>query len=68
MVTSVLGRFVRRCRLEYAQLDFDAANRLWEIFTLAIAPDHNIAEETRATHQYPLSWQDYSGWSGPKHS
>ena len=44
LVTSTLGIFVRKCRLEYFQLDFDAANRLWELFTILVAPDHNISE------------------------
>jgi len=67
MVTSVLGRFVRRCRLEYAQLDFNTANRLWGIFMLVVASDQNISEEMHAINQNPVSCQDYVGWTGQKY-
>ena len=32
LTTSFLGRFVRKCRLEYVKLDFDAAVFLWNAF------------------------------------
>jgi hypothetical protein len=58
LVTSILGRFVRRCRLEYIQLDFDAAMRLWDMFTLLVDP------ETSCTSSYVQSTEESIGRLG----
>ena len=58
LVTSILGRFVRRCRLEYIQLDFDAAIRLWDLFTLLVDP------ETSRTSNYVESAEESIGRLG----
>lgn len=32
LTSSILGRFIRKCRLEYIALDFQAAGLLWDLF------------------------------------
>ena len=32
LTSSILGRFIRKCRLEYIALDFQAAGFLWDLF------------------------------------
>lgn len=32
LIYSTLGRFVRKCRVEYIKLDFDASGLLWKLF------------------------------------
>jgi len=32
--SSMLGRYVRRCRIEYIKLDFEDAGLLWTVFKL----------------------------------
>ena len=36
--SSTLGRFVRKCQLEYIKLDFSAARLLWTLFKSLKAP------------------------------
>ena len=38
LTTSILGRFVRRCRVEYIKLDYDEAELLWNLFKASRAP------------------------------
>jgi hypothetical protein len=48
VITSILGRFVRKCRLEYIKLDFGQAGILWSLFKSLRAPtikDFNIENE-----------------------
>jgi hypothetical protein len=37
LTTSILGRFVRKCRLEYIKLDYDEAELLWSLFNVSRA-------------------------------
>ena len=51
LISSILGRFVRRCRLEYIKLDFGGEERLWILFKSLRAPsikdlDHVYAESS----------------------
>jgi hypothetical protein len=39
LLTSVLGRFVRKCRLEYVKLDFEGAGLLWSLFEVLRTPN-----------------------------
>lgn len=55
LITSVLGRFLRRCRLEYVQLDFDAACQLWKLCTQLLAPDQNAPVEIRTLNHTELA-------------
>ena len=36
--SSVLGRFMRKCRLEYNKLDFGGAGQLWDLFKAVREP------------------------------
>ena len=38
LIYSTLGRFVRKCRLEYINLDFDTSGLLWKLFKSFRAP------------------------------
>lgn len=38
LLTSILGRFVRKCRLEYVKLDYEGAGLLWSLFEVYRAP------------------------------
>ena len=38
LIYSTLGRFVRKCRLEYINLDFDSSGLLWKLFKSLRAP------------------------------
>src|SRR5271170_6616697 len=37
-ISSMLGRFVRKCRLEYIKLEFDEAGLLWSLFRVSRGP------------------------------
>lgn len=37
-ISSMLGRFVRKCRLEYIKLEFDEAGLLWSLFLVSRGP------------------------------
>ena len=39
-ISSMLGRFVRKCRLEYIQLQFEEAGLLWGLFKISRAESH----------------------------
>jgi len=42
-ISSMLGRFVRKCRLEYIKLDFDEAGLLWSLFQISRRPSEGMS-------------------------
>jgi hypothetical protein len=54
--SSILGRFVRKCRLEYIKLDFGATGDLWNLFKAFRAPssaDWHVDSRVKHTHNLP---------------
>jgi hypothetical protein len=49
LLTSILGRFVRKCRLEYVKLDFEGAGLLWSLFEVYRAPMSQLPKRRDAT-------------------
>src|ERR1700733_11455395 len=42
-ISSMLGRFVRKCRLEYIKLEFDEAGLLWSLFQISRGPNKGMS-------------------------
>ena len=69
LTTSVLGRFIRKCRLEYMKLDFEAASLLWNLFKALIIRKHNLLHprndsETHDLHESELTSEEFSNCFG----
>ena len=62
LLTSVLGRFVRKCRLEYVKLDFEGAGFLWSLFEVLRTPNSKSSKRKNVA----LDFQSIDGILGPK--
>ena len=62
LLTSVLGRFVRKCRLEYVKLDFEGAGLLWSLFEVLRTPKSKSSKGKTVA----LESQGIDGILGPK--
>jgi hypothetical protein len=62
LLTSVLGRFVRKCRLEYVKLDFEGAGLLWSLFEVLRTPNSKSSKGKIVA----LDSQGIDGNLGPK--
>jgi hypothetical protein len=49
LLTSILGRFVRKCRLEYVKLDFEGTGLLWSLFEVYRAPMSQLPKRKGTT-------------------
>ena len=60
LISSILGRFIRKCKLEYINMDFDAAGLLWDLFKALKTGNSKLGETDISIENMGIPFHDHT--------